>query len=78
MLEIVELLAENAHESWALNRMTNGWSFGPERRDEIRQSPWLIPYSQLPESVKVLDREVVLGTVRALISLGFTIEKPGS
>src|SRR5262249_53528081 len=48
LLELVELLAENAHDIWASQRISDGWSFGPERCDELRHHPCLVPYAQLP------------------------------
>jgi hypothetical protein len=74
--ELVELLAENAHEIWAHQRMTDGWSFGSERCDASRCHPCLIPYSELPESEKAYDRQAVIGTVRAVLALGFVIRRP--
>jgi|SRR5262245_3315760 len=75
LLELVELLAENAHEIWAQQRLTDGWSYGPQRSDESKRHPCLVPYSDLPESEKTYDRNAVLGTVRAVLALGFVIEK---
>ena len=73
ILELVEMLAEHAHEIWAQQRMADGWSFGPERCDQTKRHPCLIPYAELPESEKAYDRNAVLGTVRAVLALGFTI-----
>jgi len=75
LLELVELLAENAHDIWAHQRMIDGWSYGPERCDKSLQHPCLVPYSELPESEKAYDRNAVLGTVRAVLALGFVIER---
>jgi hypothetical protein len=75
LLELVELLAENAHDIWAQQRLAEGWSFGPERCDESKRHPCLVPYSELPESEKEYDRKAVLGTVRAVLALGFAITK---
>jgi RyR domain len=75
LLDLVELLSENAHEVWARQRIDDGWTFGTARCDETRQHPCLIPYSSLPESEKVYDRNAVIGTVRAVLALGFVISK---
>ena len=74
LLALVELLAQNAHDIWALQRMSDGWRFGPERCDSSLRHPCLIPYSELPDTEKAYDRNAVLGTVRAIIALGFVIE----
>src|SRR5437879_602124 len=78
LLDLVELLAENAHDIWAHRRINDGWSFGPARCDESRRHPCLVPYSELPDAEKAYDRSAVVGTVRAILALGFVIEKRGS
>ena len=75
LLELVEILAANAHEMWAHQRMSDGWSFGAERCDNSRRHPCLVPYSELPEAEKTYDRIAVLGTIRAVLALGFAIER---
>lgn len=75
LLELVELLAENAHDIWASQRLNDGWSFGPERCDASRCHPCLVPYAHLPEIEKAYDRNAVLGTIRAVLALGFVISK---
>ena len=48
--ELQEAIAENAHEIWAKNRRDQGWSYGPERNDQKKETPDMIPYCNLPES----------------------------
>jgi hypothetical protein len=47
--DLTEALAKNTHEVWAQERMAQGWRFGPERNDQRKEHPSLIPYEQLPE-----------------------------
>jgi hypothetical protein len=75
ILDVVEKLAANAHEVWARQRMLDGWVYGPQRSDEARQHPCLVPYLELPESEKAYDRNAVVGTIRALLALGYVIRK---
>jgi|SRR5215469_1214415 len=75
ILELVELLAENAHDIWALERLRDGWTFGPKRDDLKRQHPCLIPYLQLPERERDYDRTMVIESIRAILALGFTISR---
>lgn len=72
---LVELLAENAHDLWASERLRDGWTFGPHRDDVQRRHPCLVPYSQLPERERDYDRTLVVGAVRAILALGFTISR---
>ena len=49
LLDLSEEIAKNVHEVWAQNRIAEGWSWGPVRDDEKRQTPCLVPYEDLPE-----------------------------
>ncbi len=72
---LVERLAENAHDIWAARRMSAGWQYGPERDEKARRHPCLVPYAELPEDEKEYDRQMVAGTVRAILSLGYEIRR---
>jgi len=73
ILELVELLAENAHDIWASERLQDGCTFGPERDDAQRRHPCLVPHAQLSERDGDYDRTMVIGSIRAILALGFTI-----
>ena len=73
--ELVDMIAENVHEVWAQSRMEQGWVYGEERNDELKQHPCLIPYEELPEVEKAYDRDTALGTLRLISKLGFRITK---
>ena len=53
---LVELLAENLHDMWALERQSQGWTYGKQLNDEIRSHLCLVPYEDLSESEKQYDR----------------------
>lgn len=72
---LVEQMAKNVHDVWAQNRMEQGWTYGEERSDALKQHPCLIPYEELPEEEKVYDRESALGTLRLICKLGFKITR---
>lgn len=73
--ELIERLAENNHDHWALQRITEGWRFGPERDERAMTHPDLKPYKELPDSEKKYDRISVGETLKAIIALGYRIEK---
>ena len=75
LLELTERLAENAHDNWALRRLGEGWTFGPTRDDAAKKHPDLIPYADLPEGEKEYDRKTAMETLKAIIALGYHIEK---
>lgn len=73
--ELTELLAKNAHDIWAKKRIAEGWRYGPKRDDIKKEHPCLVPYEQLPESEKQYDRNAAIETLKAIIALGYRIEK---
>ncbi len=73
---LVEQMAKNVHEVWAQKRIEEGWKYGKKRDDELRLHPCLVSYEQLPEIEKEYDRSTALETLKLIIKLGFTIEKP--
>lgn len=75
IIELREAIAENAHEIWAQNRKAEGWTYGPERNDALKQTPDMVPYAQLPESEKLYDREMAMQTISLMRKLGYDIVK---
>ena len=75
VLELTELLARHAHEVWAGQRLKDGWKYGPRRDDASLEHPCLVPYDRLPESERQYDRNAALETLKAIIALGFRVER---
>lgn len=75
LLGLTELLSENTHENWALARIKNGWSYGPYRDDNKKETPCLVPYNELPESEKEYDRILTINLLRVIKKLGYKIIK---
>lgn len=73
--ELREAIAENAHEIWAVSRQKEGWTYGPQRDDKLKQTPDMVPYSQLPEGEKKYDREMAMQTIKLLKKLGYDLIK---
>ena len=71
---LVERLAENAHEVWARKRVSEDWTYGPEKNAEHKQTPWLVPYCELPEAEKDTDRQVIRESVKAAYALGWRVK----
>jgi RyR domain-containing protein len=72
---LTEMLARNAHENWARQRMADGWSYGPRRDDAKKEHPSLVPYEDLSEQEKEYDRRTAMETVKTILALGYRIEK---
>lgn len=75
LLELTEKIAENVHEVWAKNRVSEGWSYGEVRNDKTKETPCLVPYNELPEIEKDYDRNTALETIKLIIKLGYDIKK---
>ena len=73
--ELVEKIAKNVHEVWAQSRLQQGWTYGEERNDALKQHPCLVPYEELPEVEKDYDRDTAFGTLKLISKLGFKISK---
>lgn len=71
--ELQEAIAENAHEIWAKARTDQGWTYGPERNDQKKENPDMVPYCNLPEDEKLYDREMAMQTLKLVKKLGFEI-----
>lgn len=78
IIKLSEQLARNTHENWARQRLADGWRYGTERNDARKEHPCLVPYEDLPESEKLYDRTTALETLKAIISLGYQFQLPGS
>jgi hypothetical protein len=75
IVDLTEQLAKNAHDVYARQRMADGWRYGPKRNDDARENPTLIPYEDLPESEKEYDRKTAVGTLKAIVALGYRVVK---
>ena len=75
LVELRERLAAHVHDVWAAQRLKDGWRYGPNRDDAKKTHPGLVPYARLSEGEKEYDRLAALHTLRAIIALGYKIEK---
>ena len=75
LLGLVERLAEHNHDIWAQQRIADGWTYGPRRDDAKKQHPDLVPYGELPGGEKEYDRKTTIGLIKAIVALGYRIEK---
>ena len=73
--QLVEKMALNVHEVWAAGRISDGWTWGPVRNDELKHHPCLIPYEELPDSEREYDRHTAVETLKLILSLGYRIKK---
>ena len=70
--EKIEILARDEHDEWVKERIDNGWAPG-ERDAEKKTSPYLIPYTMLPEEIKDYDRDAIRNIFPMLKQLGLRV-----
>ena len=73
--QLTEQMARNVHDIWAIGRIKDGWTYGPERNDALKKHPCLIDYDELPESEKEYDRNTSIETLKLILKLGWKIDK---
>lgn len=75
LTELREAIAENAHEIWAVDRQEEGWTYGPKRDENKKETPCMVPYSQLPEKEKEYDRKMAMKTLKLVRKMGYDLVK---
>lgn len=73
-MDEVDVLGELEHRRWMAERAAAGWSAGP--RDAVaRTTPYLVPWSQLDESVREVDRQFVRALPDILADAGLVLRR---
>ena len=75
LLPLVDNMAENVHEEWAQEKISEGWTWGEEEDDKEKKHPSLVPYKELPESEKEDMRDSAITTILTILACGFKIVK---
>ena len=70
---LIEIIAGNVHDVWAVRRIREGWTYGPVKDDRTKTTPLLIPYDELPESEKDYDRNTATETLKVILKMGYVI-----
>ena len=73
LTRLIEQLARNVHENWAVGRLNEGWTYGLVRNDQLKQHPCLVEYDDLPESEKEYDRATAIETLKVILKLGYRL-----
>ena len=72
---LMEKIAQNVHEVWAAGRIAEGWTYGKTKDSVLKTTPLLVPYSELPESERMYDRNTAEQTLKYILMLGYEIKK---
>jgi hypothetical protein len=69
----VELLARMEHDRWREEREAAGWRLAAARSESRNESPYLVPYEDLPPDVKEMDRAMVRALPAFLAGVDFAV-----
>ena len=76
---VAEEIAKAVHDSWAKEKMAQGYVYGETRNDDpaagLKTHPMLKPYEELSNDEQELDRATARTTIAMLTALGYRIEK---
>jgi hypothetical protein len=70
--DLLENLAEAAHDIFCEGRIRDGWRLGP-RNDAEKTHPLLVPYADLPETYKEANRVNVRNIPKKLAAAGYVM-----
>ena len=70
----IETLARIEHDRWTADRTARGWTRGP-RNDEGRTHPDLVPWEELSEESRAIDRALVRARPGLMARAGFALER---
>ena len=68
----LELLSEIEHHRWVKDKLEDGWTAGV-KDSELKHSPELVPYDELPESTKAFIRKEIREVPKLLKSVGYEL-----
>ncbi len=72
--EEVEKIAKMEHERWLNELLSKGWTYAPGKKDvEKKTNPYLVPWEQLPEEIKEIDRALVRVIPKLLAQVGLEV-----
>lgn len=71
----VEALAEIEHGRWNVERLLEGWRYGPVKDVKRRVSPYLVPWSELSDSIREYDRAFIRAIPETLARQGYEVRK---
>ncbi|OAI53220.1 hypothetical protein AYO47_05290 [Planctomyces sp. SCGC AG-212-M04] len=74
----LEKLAEFEHDLWRRARIAAGFSPGTPTPENPKLNEYLVDWSEVPESIKQIDRDLVRGIPRILARAGYAVVKRAS
>ena len=73
----IEEMAAMEHGRWNVERLMQGWRYGPEKDEKNRISPYLAPWDKVPREIQQYDIDAVMSFPEVLKEAGVEVYKPG-
>lgn len=54
-LDHPDVTPEQSHRNWMVEMHEAGWAYGPQKIEEAKLHPCMVPYADLPDEQKVKD-----------------------
>ncbi|KAI0981288.1 hypothetical protein GJ496_001976 [Pomphorhynchus laevis] len=71
---LIDSLAENAHNNWVADRVSQGWTYSTKEDEYNKRSPYLLPFDSVNENIRDLNRRAAQDLVRSIYALGYYLE----
>ena len=68
-------MAEREHARWMAERISGGWVYGKIKDVDRKISPYLVPWSEVPDMIKKRDHESIETFPELLRKLGYEIRR---
>ncbi|CAL8106014.1 unnamed protein product [Calicophoron daubneyi] len=75
---LVDQLAENTHNLWARDRISQGWTYGFTEDHAQKRSPHLVSFREVDPIIRRSNRETAVETVKTLLAYGYSFEQISS
>jgi hypothetical protein len=73
LVPTIAIMAFHRHEVWAEQKKAAGYSYGPERNEELKHDPRLVPFWELPSAGQEVDRSNVSTCLKTVLACGYSI-----
>ena len=64
VMDVIDVLSENLHEVWSVNKIDAGWTYGPSRDDTAKTTPCLTHYAELTDVDRNYDITLTVETIK--------------
>lgn len=71
----IEIMAQMEYERWIAEQLLDGWKRGTQKDVTRKTSPYLVPWSELPDDAREQDRQIVRQIPELLAKVGLEIDR---